>query len=268
MIVKKTNPWREKIISKLLGLIYRLDNTGSGNFEKNGEENFINQFVESNDKQPLIIFDVGANVGDYSQLLKDKLKTRKNYSLHLFEPQKSCFYDLKKRFDGDNIIINNFGLSDSAEKAIVYKNEDKSEITSLYKRNLKFYNFDMDKQEEIELRKASDYIKESGIKHINLLKIDVEGHEIKALSGFGEYLNSNFIDYIQFEYGGANIDSHTNLLDFYNLLLPKGYKIAKIMPQYLELRDYNPRLDNFVYQNYVAISEKILEEISSEKQPE
>ncbi|PIY58809.1 MAG: methyltransferase FkbM, partial [Candidatus Yonathbacteria bacterium CG_4_10_14_0_8_um_filter_43_17] len=92
-------------------------------------------------------------------------------------------------------------------------------------------------------------------------KIDVEGHELSTLSGFGKYLNADFIDFIQFEYGGANLDSHTNLLDFYNLLTPIGFKIAKVMSQSLELREYSPRMDNFVYSNYVAISGKLLQKI-------
>ena len=112
--------------------------------------------------------------------------------------------------------------------------------------------------EKIELNTAAYYIEKNSIEHIDLLKIDVEGHEIKSLMGFGKYLNSNFIDYIQFEYGGANLDSHTNLLDFYDLLLPAGFKITKIMNGYLELRDYNPRFDNFVYCNYIAVSKNIL----------
>lgn len=149
-------------------------------------------------------------------------------------------------------------MSQQGEIATIYKNEDKSALTSLYKRNLDFYKMKMNLEEKIELKRADGYIQSKNIKHINLLKIDIEGHELSALAGFGSYLTSDFIDLIQFEYGGANLDSHTSLLDFYNLLLPLGFKIAKIMPNYLELREYNPRFDNFVYANYVAISDRLL----------
>jgi len=261
MEIKNQNNLREKIINKLLGLIYRLDNSGNSFLDQNGEENFINQFISQAKVEAPVIFDVGANVGNYSQLLVKKLKGAK-YAIHLFEPQRSCFNELQQRFyKNEQVNINNFGLSDSEGESLIYKNEDKSGLASLYKRNLDFYDTKMNIEERIELKRADQYIQSNDITHIDLLKIDVEGHELATMSGFGEYLNPDFIDFIQFEYGGANLDSHVNLLDFYNLLLPFGFKVAKIMPKYLEMRDYKPRADNFVYSNYVAISGRLLKEI-------
>ncbi len=258
MKIKKQNNLKEKLIKKLLGLTYRLDNSGNSFFDKNGEENFVSGFMNSVKREDPVIFDVGANIGDYSELFVKDFHGEK-YSLHLFEPQKSCFVDLEKKFKGNkNVNLNNFGLSRSEDSVMIYKDSDKSGLTSLYKRNLDFYDMKMNVEEKIELKRADSYIKMNNISHINLLKIDVEGHELETLSGFGEYLNVDFIDYIQFEYGGSNIDSHTNLLDFYNLLLPLGFKITKMMPKCLELRDYDPRLDNFVYSNYVVVSSRLL----------
>lgn len=258
MKIKNENKIKEKIIQKLLGLVYRLDNSGNSFFDKNGELFFVDLFVDEEKNNNPVIFDIGANIGEYSELLVKKLNN-KSYSLHIFEPQKNCFVDLLKKFkDNKNIFLNNFGISDDDKTATIYKNEDKSGLTSLYKRNIDFYNMKMNVQEEIHLKRADSYIRSKNVKHINLLKIDVEGHEITALSSLGEFLNGDFIDYIQFEYGGANLDSHTNLLDFYNLLESRGFKIAKIMPKYLELRDYNPRFDNFVYANFVAVSKKLI----------
>lgn len=261
MKIKKQNKLKEKIIKKILGLTYRLDNSANGFFKKNGEENFVNQLIDFAKIKNPVIFDVGANIGNYSKLFVKKLEGV-NYALHIFEPQKSCFFDLQKKFGKNKQVnLNNFGLSKLEDNVTIYKNDDKSALTSLYKRNLDFYNLKMDVEEKIELKRADVYIKSKNIKHIDLLKIDVEGHELETLAGFGEYLNADFIDFIQFEYGGANLDSHTSLLDFYNLLLPLGFKIAKVMPKYLELREYDPRLDNFVYSNYVAVNAKFIKNI-------
>lgn len=258
MKIKNKNKLKEVVIKKLLGLVYRLDNSGSPLFDKNGEANFMNQFKDFTKTKNPIIFDVGANIGEYSNVVIDKFKNDR-YSLHVFEPQKGCFMDLQKKFsENKKVSLNNFGLSKLEETSVMYKNADKSVLTSLYKRNLDFYDMKMNVEEKIELKRADRYIELNNIQHIDLLKIDVEGHELDALAGFGNYLNSDFIDFIQFEYGGANMDSHTNLLDFYNLLLPLEFKITKVMHNYLEIRDYDPRSDNFVYSNYVAVSERLL----------
>ena len=71
-------------------------------------------------------------------------------------------------------------------------------------------------------------------------------------------MNGDFIDYIQFEYGGANLDSHSSLMEIYKLLSDNGFKVTKVMPNGLEIREYAPFMDNFNYSNYVAISEKVI----------
>ncbi len=230
---------KEKIIQKLLSLTYKLDNSGNCDMAKNGELKFLERF--SREFPSPTVFDVGANIGEYSNIIRSPKS-----EIHLFEPQKSCLPYLTG-------IVNNFGLGEQNETVEMYKLGDKDTLASLYNRNLDFHGLKMEETETIELRRGDEYIEANGVNHINLLKVDVEGHEIPALKGFGKYLNPSFIDYIQFEYGGANLDSHTTLMDFYNLLIPRGFKIAKIMPSKLEVRDYNPRYDNFVYANYVAL---------------
>ena len=103
---------------------------------------------------------------------------------------------------------------------------------------------------------------ERKIPRINFLKIDIEGHELFAFKGFGRYLNSKFITAIQFEYGGANLDSHTSLMEIYDLLEKGGFEIFKIKPKYLERRKYHPHMENFVYANYIAISKNTLGELN------
>ena len=207
-----------------------------------------------------MIFDIGANIGEYSQLLKKmSLKYNVNVELHLFEPTHSCSKELLVRFGEDsNIYLNNFGVSDKDTRAIIYYDKQKSGLASLYQRNLDTYNLKLNQSEEIKLRRLDGYIKEKNINHIDFVKIDIEGHELKALEGFGKYLTLNFIDFIQFEYGGANLDSHTSLMEIYEFLSKKGFKMSKVMPKGLEIRKYQPFMENFRYSNYVAISKGIL----------
>ena len=40
--------------------------------------------------------------------------------------------------------------------------------------------------------------------------------------------------------------------------LARSFKIAKIMKNGLELREYQPYMDNFNYSNYVAVSKRLI----------
>ena len=254
--------YKEALIKKLYSFLWKLENTGDSNFTKNGELHFIQDLGKSFDGQKFTAFDIGANIGEYTEMLLRYVKTD-DVELHLFEPQKSCFTTLAEKFSGrKDILLNNFGLSDSAIEAPLYKNADRSGLASLHKRNLSYYNLKMDDTETISLKTAAEYIKKYEISHINLLKIDIEGHELSALSGFGEFLNPQNVDFIQFEYGGANLDSHTSLLNLFTFLETNGFKLCKMMKNHLEIRSYDPRLENFMYQNWVAVSPAYIEKVT------
>ena len=59
---------------------------------------------------------------------------------------------------------------------------------------------------------------------------------------------------IQFEYGGTTLDAGTSLRDLYRLLSDRGYRLAKLYPDALEIRPYRPWMEHFSYANYVALS--------------
>ncbi len=252
---QKENQLLEKIKSVLFTINNRLDNNNNPDIDTNGESKFLDRFLNSFDKG-ITVFDVGANIGHYSEIIVNSCAYRSlNYEIHLFEPTKSCFTELTNKF-GQNprLVLNNFGVSDSEGSTTIFYDTEKSGFASLYQRNLKHENISMDQQEEIVIKRLDAYIEENKITKIDLLKIDIEGHELFAFKGLGKYLNSDFISAIQFEYGGANLDSHTSLKDLYTLLQPAGFDIYKIMKKGLEKREYTGRIENFQYANYVALS--------------
>lgn len=250
---------RFKMKQILLYLLNVLENNGNTDISTNGEKKFTQKLLTYYGDAKVTIFDVGANVGEYTEEL---LKSDTNSVVHVFEPQKSCIPILKKKFSSyPNVYINNFGCSDTNTKAIIYQDKKASGLTSLYNRNLSFYDLKLSRKIHIQLKRLDWYISQKAIKKIHLLKMDVEGHELFVLKGLGKYLHPKYIDFIQFEYGGANLDSHTNLLDFYTFLDRKGYVIYKIMRTELEKRPYNPTMENYAYQNFVAVSKKVSRDI-------
>lgn len=255
----KTPVIKRKSRGLSLRIFNYIENNGNCNFDKNGEKVFIDNLLHAfkNEGGKRVVFDIGANVGEYSQMIKDN-SGNINIELHLFEPTRSCFKTIADKFHNDpNIKLNNFGVSNENVTATIFYDKEQSGLASLYQRNLDSYNLRLNQSEEIKLRRLDKYIEDKNIKHIDFVKIDIEGHELKAFEGFGSYISSHFIDFIQFEYGGANLDSHTSLMEIYKFFNDRGFKIAKVMPNGLEIREYKPYMDNFNYANYVAISQRV-----------
>jgi len=252
---------KNKLRNLSLRVFSKIENNGNADFRKNGEDFFLNNIFKyfGGDSDKRVIFDIGANIGEYSQIIQKKSNQFDiDIQLHIFEPTHSCFNILLNKFTSDDVILNNFGVSDKNITSKIFYDKEKSGLASLYQRNLDSYNLKLNKSEEIQLKRLDEYILEKDIQHIDFVKIDIEGHELKAFEGMGEYLSSDFIDFIQFEYGGANLDSHSSLMDIYKILTEREFKIAKIMPKGLEIREYKPYMDNFQYSNYVAISKIIV----------
>lgn len=229
-------------------------NYGRGaNFRTSGELfvlNFVkNKFKKNNE---IVIFDVGGNIGNYSKELVNVFN--ENATIHAFEPSKFTFIEFTnttKKFK--NIKANNFGLSDSENNQTLYSNYDGSSLASIYKRKLDHFEIEMDKSEDIKLSTIDIYCESNNIYRINFLKLDIEGHELKALQGAEKMLSNKKIDIIQFEFGGCNIDSRTYFKDFY-YLFKDNYKIYRILSNgLLELPKYKETYEIFTTVNYLAV---------------
>jgi len=49
-----------------------------------------------------------------------------------------------------NVFVNKKGLSDAEEKCLIYYDRERSGLASLYRRDLRHYNIELSKSEEIE----------------------------------------------------------------------------------------------------------------------
>lgn len=250
--------WRRKVKSLAWRLFNRLENNNNSDPTTNGELLLLARLTPAFPDETIICFDVGANVGDYtSALLRCLVTTEKRGQVHIFEPLPSSFGILQEKFgDHADMLLNPFGASDDDEESIIYYDRDASSLASLYPRH--FQNSALTMEASIQLRRLDEYIAQSGVNHIHILKMDVEGHELKVLQGLGNALSPDFIDVLQFEYGGANLDARTCLKELYRLLELSGFDLYKVMPRYLERRSYLSRMDNFQYANYVALSPSFL----------
>jgi len=174
-------------------------------------------------------------------------------TIYAFEPSNKTFNKLKTNLaDLTKLKLHNFGLGNENTKITLYTNSDESGLASVYKRRLDHFNIDMNKSEDIVIKTLDAFCDENRIQHVHFLKLDVEGHELKVLEGAKKMLHSGSIDFIQFEFGGCNIDSRTYFQDFY-YLLKDNYKIYRIVKDGLyHINQYREMYEAFITTNYLA----------------
>lgn len=205
-----------------------------------------------NDLQYITIFDVGANSGEYSKEVI-KIFNGLNYKIYAFEPSKNTFEVLIKNVNNNyNFLPFNIGFDKTVHSTDLYKTDKERGLSSLFKRNLQFAGLELDKVEKVDLTTIDRFCEENNIDIIDFMKLDIEGNEFFALQGAEKMLKKRKIRYIQFEFGGCNIDSRTYFKDFY-YLLSDNYNLYRVLKKGLyPINRYKETLEIFVTTNYLA----------------
>ena len=222
---------------KLFQILYEVSlaglNFGEGAQTQTSGELYVLKYIqqkisESRTNQPITIFDVGANVGEYSKLLLNHFG--KTADIWAFEPSPVTFKKLLSELQYvNNIHLLNFGFGDIESRTKLYSLGEGSKSGSVYKRKLDHKGWEMSFVEDVKIRTIDSFCHEQGIGHINVLKLDVEGHELKVLEGAKKMHEQGKIDFIQFEFGSPHVDSRTFFCDFYYFLTEHGYKVFRVL---------------------------------------
>lgn len=205
-------------------------NYGRGDFLETSGEVWVMSYIKNKlpQDESLTLFDIGGNIGVYTMELLNSFVDR-NILIHTFEPSKKTFQVLTQNVTNtEKVVLNNFGISNKVGKLNLYSDQECSGMSSLYQRDLDFINRKMDIVEEVDLSTIDSYCWQKNIDCIHFLKIDIEGHELQAFDGAKKMLNEKRIKFIQFEFGGTNIDSKTYFKDFWNLL-NRDYNFYRIV---------------------------------------
>ena len=133
------------------------------------------------------IFDIGANTGIYSLLSKS---INPNSKVYAFEPINRIFdkLEINNKLNKYNISCINTAVSNFEGSVFIQDDPNKEHIYSAKITN----TIDKNKSHFTQIKTKSitlDYfIKKKNILNIDLIKIDVENHEIQVLEGFNEFI--------------------------------------------------------------------------------
>lgn len=200
----------------------------------------------------VVIFDVGANQGFWTLAAREVFG--KPAIVHAFEPVKKNFERLKINTENDaRIYLYNNAIGAYCNSAEIYYPKDFEGLSSLYKRaTTTMQDHIFDQVEVVGVDTIDCICKNKCIERINFLKLDIEGNEYLALLGAYDMIKNGSIDFIQFEFGGCNIDSKTYFRDFW-MLLKNQYKFYEIKQSGLiPVNEYSESMEVFNLTNFLC----------------
>lgn len=230
---------------------------GGSNINSGGEIWVLKYIMDKLGDKLIVVFDVGANMGEYT-LATLNIAKNNNIVIYAFEPSSETFSSLEKNLqqlnlkEREKVKIFPIGFGANKQEVNLYSSGHGSSLASVYRLENPIAPFEDDYTEIIFLNTIDEFCQENNIAEIDFLKIDIEGHEMAALSGAMSMIKYKKIKFIQFEFGECHIDSKTFFRDFYNLL-NKDYKLYRVLPNGLrEIFKYSTDLEVFGTINYLA----------------
>lgn len=184
------------------------------------------RLISLTDKQTFV--DAGANIGSFSEKLRGDFP---GATIYAFEPTPVAFKALEAKLGSDpQVHLFNAALwdVDGEMDFEVHENSATSSPYSRYRAGRRYYSADDKITEEIKVKAHSlDHMRAvQGIRHIDFIKLDTQGSELRIFSGAKNLLREQKIDVIYTEfflvphYQGAPL-----LNDLWNLLSATGYSM-------------------------------------------
>jgi FkbM family methyltransferase len=229
--------------------IKQMQGKGSGTESLDVEARIALDFLDSLGVENPTVLDIGANIGKYSEAI---LAINPNARIFAFEPSKAARRNLEERFVGDSrVTVVPLALSNIESTETLWSDKAGSGLASLTKRKLDHFGIDFNVSEKVTVSALDSWAEVSQIVP-NLIKMDVEGHELNVLKGGLRTVSLSQV--IQFEFGGCNIDTRTFFQDFWYFFTEAGfeiYRVSKTKP--IRILRYSEEEEYFSTTNYLAV---------------
>lgn len=238
-------------------LVVVLGLTGLGvlnyaNARVSGERHFLRGLLRG--RRSPVCLDVGANRGLYSTLV---LETNSEAVVHCFEPHPRNFDALRQQLaSASGATLNHAGCGEAAGELALYDyfDSDGSSHASMHREVIERLHGSRAVEHKVPVIQLDAYIREKQLQHIDLLKVDTEGHEFAVLQGAAQSIAEGRIDCIHLEFNEMNAISGVFFKQFFDLLTPQ-YRLYRLLPSaMLEIDRYTPLFcEVFAFQNIVAM---------------
>ena len=219
--------------------------------QASGEASFLKRLARHS--PPMVVLDVGANVGEFSCLVKCVSPAALVYA---FEPHPQTFLKLQAAAAAHGFKAMHLALDQSAGRVTLYDYAgcpSGSEHASLSREVIETCHGGEAIGREVEATTVDRFVDEKCLSMVHLLKVDTEGNELAVLKGAVVSIRRGILPVVQFEFNEMNIATRVWFRDFWDLL--PDYAFYRMLPDALvPLGEYNPVVyEVFAYQNIVAI---------------
>jgi FkbM family methyltransferase len=205
-----------------------------------------------------IIFDVGSNKGDWSDIMLKEFGD--NCTIFLFEPNEKLLSYTEIKYEyRKNIIFNKMALSNKIGVSNFYYFENyNNELSSLYKQD--WWAKELPMQVTIvKVDTIDNYCQKNNIEFIDYLKIDCEGGDAMVFLGAKNMLLDGKIRFVQIEYGGHYTIAQKTFSDVIFTANTYGYKVYSYDEKtnnYNEVKEQD-FIEDYHYENYIITKEEI-----------
>lgn len=227
----------------------------------NGEAYVQSRFLAAiGNGQPANVFDVGANVGDWTGMLLDKRAAydMSNIRVFCFEPTAETHARLTERFRSlEEVHIVKLAMSDrSGPDRMAVTSETGGTNTLVFDNALASQALRI---AEIDKSTIADFCSSQEIENVHLVKSDTEGHDLAVIRGACRLFEREAINLFQFEYNHRWVYARSFIKDVFDLFAGTPYQLARICPNCIEiLPAWHPELERFFEGNYLILHERAL----------
>lgn len=212
----------------------------------------------------LVVLDVGANVGTYAAAV---LEASPDADIHAFEPHPGTFERLQRRASTVGFTAVNLACGDRPGTLELFDyagSASGTEHASIHKAVIEQVHGQAARSWTVGVTTVDRYLDEVDLPHVNLLKVDTEGHEYAVLLGAQGAMARGHFDLIQFEFNEMNIVARRFMLDFFELL--EGFSLFRLLPDGLLpiMSTGEPLLrEVYAFQNVVAVRASLLPTVAT-----
>jgi FkbM family methyltransferase len=196
-------------------------------YDKNacGQNPFLDMQRFVPDREGLVIFDVGANRGQFVETL------RLHYGraqVHSFEPSPATFRQLAEtaaRLPRSKAWENGMGSVRGSAKLLENSHPTMSSMLELGEQGWGR----VEKETTVEIRTVDDFCREHSIDHIGILKTDTQGFDLEALKGARQMMSECRIDLVYSELIFADLYKNLPPFDeFYRYLRENDFALVAL----------------------------------------